>query len=93
MRDGLGDGLMEDTLDGLFMTTRATAEVKRISPGKCCPLTTTQIFLLLKHTLQLLGMVIRIVLDEGDDYSHGGDKEPAIKSKGAQPEQLGCLRT
>ena len=75
MRDGMGDGSMEDTLDGLFMTTRATAEVKRISPGKRCPLTTTQIFLLLKHTLQLLGMVIRIVLDEGLDHSYGGGKK------------------
>ena len=65
----------------------------KISPGERCPLTTTQIFLLLKHTLQLLGMVIRIVLDEDDDHSHGGDKEPATKSKGIQPEQLGCLRT
>ena len=44
-------------------------------------------------------MVIRIVLDEDDDHSHGGDKEPAIKKgrqkakvEGRQPEQLGCLR-
>ena len=38
-------------------------------------------------------MVIRLVLDQDDDYSFGGDKEPTIKSKGTQPEQLGCLRT